>query len=520
MIVTGARIYTLDSARPIVTSLAVRDGRIVYTGDDASAYSGPQTRRVEARGAAIIPGFIDSHAHVEGLGDQLETIDLRNVRSVVEVAALVRKAAAALPKGTWIRGRSWDQTNWGGRFPSAADLDAAAPENPVYLVRVDGHAAWVNTRALQVARVSASTADPHGGKIHRDAAGRPTGILIDNAQGLIAKHIPTPTLSETRRRLEAATRECARLGITTVHDAGVGEQTLTAYRDLIEKNALPVRVYAMIGGPGELWDRYRKRGPEVGERLVVRSIKLMADGALGSRGAAMLAPYADDPGNTGLLMVSRAEIEKIAREAVAAGFQVNTHAIGDRANRTVLQAYAAALGGKNDRRFRIEHAQVVAPEDFDLFAKYSVVPAMQATHATSDMRWAQTRLGDRVAGAYAWRRFLSLGLPVPNGSDFPVEEPNPIEGFYAAVSRQDRNGNPEGGWMPDQRMTREEALESWTLDGAYAAFEERWKGRLAPGQAADFVMLSADIMRVPVPEIRRARVLMTVVAGEVVYSGE
>jgi predicted amidohydrolase YtcJ len=295
MIVTGARIYTLNSARPIVTSLAVRDGRIVYTGDDASAYSGPQTRRVEARGAAIIPGFIDSHAHVEGLGDQLETIDLRNVRSVVEVAALVRKAAAALPKGTWIRGRSWDQTNWGGRFPSAADLDAAAPENPVYLVRVDGHAAWVNTRALQVARVSASTADPHGGKIHRDAAGRPTGILIDNAQGLIAKHIPTPTLSETRRRLEAATRECARLGITTVHDAGVGEQTLTAYRDLIEKNALPVRVYAMIGGPGELWDRYRKRGPEVGERLVVRSIKLIADGALGSRGAAMLPLVSPSP---------------------------------------------------------------------------------------------------------------------------------------------------------------------------------------------------------------------------------
>jgi hypothetical protein len=245
----------------------------------------------------------------------------------------------------------------------------------------------------------------------------------------------------------------------------------------------------------------------------------MADGALGSRGAALLEPYSDDPGNTGLMMLKKEDIERVARDAVAHGFQVNTHAIGDRANRTVLEAYGAALCGRNDRRFRIEHAQVVAPQDFALFARYSIIASMQATHATSDMRWAPVRLGpDRVRGAYAWRRFLTLGVPVPNGSDFPVEDPNPLWGFYAAITRQDREGNPPNGWFPDQRMTREEALRSWTLEGAYAAFEENAKGSLAPGKLADFVMLSADIMQIPVNEILKTRVTMTVVGGKTVFS--
>lgn len=521
MVIAGARIYTGQPGVAPVAALAVRDGRIVYAGPDASPYIGPKTRRVDARGAAIIPGFIDSHGHVESLGDQLETLDLRNVRSVAAVAGLVRNAAAAAPKGTWIRGRAWDQTNWGGKFPNADDLAQAAPENPVYLERVDGHAAWVNRKALELAGISAATPDPHGGKIHRDDSGYPTGILIDHAQGLVARKIPPPGFEVIRRRLLQAARECVRLGITSVHDAGVGEQTIAAYRDLIAKRELPIRVYAMIGGQGKLWDDCRKRGPEIGDRLTVRSIKLMADGALGSRGAALLAPYSDDPGNAGLLMLSGDEIERIARQALAAGFQVNTHAIGDRANRTVLEAYAAALGGKNDNRFRVEHAQVVAPEDFELFAKYNVIASMQATHATSDMRWAEQRLGPkRVKGAYAWRKFLSLGVPVPNGSDFPVEEPNPIDGFYAAVSRQDRAGNPPGGWMPDQRMTRAEALRSWTAAGAYAAFEEDRKGTLVPGMLADFVMLSADIMTIPLAEIPNTRVTMTVVGGEVVYQAK
>lgn len=519
LVITGAQIYTVDSRKPLVSAMAVKGSRIVYTGNDASKYLGAGVRHIDARGAAIVPGLIDSHVHMESLGDELETFDLRRVRSVEEVCEIVRKAAAERKPGEWIRGRGWDQTNWGGEFPSAEDLTRAAPGHPVFLARVDGHAAWVNRRALDIAGITAKTPDPPGGRILRTAAGAPTGILIDSASNLVASKIPPATPEETRRRIARAARECARLGLTTVHDAGVTAQALAAYRELISRGELPVRVYAMIGGPGPLWREYLKRGPEIGDRLTVRSIKLMADGALGSRGAALLAPYSDEPGNTGLLMLTREQVERVAREAAARGFQVNTHAIGDRANRVVLEAYGAVLGGKNGRRFRIEHAQVVAPEDFELFAKYAVTPSMQPAHATSDMRWAQQRLGGaRVKGAFAWRRFLSLRLEIPSGSDFPVEEPNPLLGFYAAVARQDREGNPFGGWFPDQRMTREEALRSWTLSGAWAAFEENEKGSLEPGKLADFVMLSADIMRIPPPEILRARVTMTVLGGEIVYS--
>jgi len=519
MVITGARIYTLDERRPAATALAANNGRIVYVGDDAGAPIGAGTRHVDAHGATIVPGLIDSHVHMQALGDEIETFDLRNAKSVAEVAAVVKSEAARRKPGEWIRGRGWDQTNWGGRFPSADDLAAAAPSNPVYLSRVDGHAVWVNRQALALAGITAQTPDPPGGRIVRTALGEPSGVLIDRAMSLVGARIPPPTPAEIRRRVARAARECARWGLTTVHDAGITPDELGAYRDLIAHGELPVRVYAMIGGVGDLWRQYLQRGPEIGDRLTVRAIKLIADGALGSRGAALIEPYADDPGNTGLMMLTRDEIEKVAREAKARGFQVATHAIGDRANRTVLEAYGAALGGANGLRFRIEHAQVVAPADFELFRKFSIVASVQATHATSDMRWAEARLGpDRVKGAYAWRRFLELGVAVANGSDFPVESPNPLLGFYAAVTRQDRNGEPAAGWFPEQRMTREEALRSWTLGGAYAAFEEGSKGSLAVGKLADFVMLSADIMSVPLRQILSTHVTMTVVGGEVVYS--
>ncbi len=517
--ITGARIYTVNPAQKVASAIAIKDGRILAVGQDVSRHIGEKTRRVEARGATIIPGLIDSHVHMEGLGDQLEVINLRYVRTVAAVADLVRREAARRPAGEWIRGRAWDQTHWGGQFPTARDLAAAAPDHPVYLTRVDGHAGWVNPRALELAGVTAATQDPPGGKIIRDASGAPTGVLIDRAQGLVRGKIPAASQEVTRRRLAAAARECARLGLTTVHDAGVGAPGLAAYRELIARGELPVRVYVMIGGAGALWRDFLVRGPEIGDRLTLRSVKLMADGALGSRGAALLEPYSDDPGNTGLLMTTREDIERVGRQALERGFQVNTHAIGDRANRVTLEAYGATLGGRNDRRWRIEHSQVIAPPDFDLFAKYSVIAAMQATHATSDMRWAEARLGqERARGAYAWRRFLSLGVPVANGSDFPVEEPNPLWGFYAAVTRQDRDGNPKNGWQPDQRMTREEALKSWTLAGAYAAFEEGKKGSLEPGKLADLVMLSADIMTIPPAEILKTRVKMTILGGQIVYS--
>ena len=518
LLVENATIYTVNKAQPSVRALAVKDGRILASGDDVSGYAGPSTRRLDLRGATVVPGLIDSHAHLEGLGSLLESADLRHVRTVAEVADYVRKQAAQRKPGEWIVGRNWDQTNWGGRFPSARDLDSAAPANPVFLSRVDGHAGWANSAALKLAGVTPRTQDPSGGRIIKDAEGQPTGIFVDKAMSLIGSKIPRATAEQIQRRLELAAKECARLGLTTVHDAGVSQLDLEAYRRLIAGQSMPIRIYAMIGGTGPLWREYLRRGPEIGEQLTVRSIKLYADGALGSRGAALWQSYSDDPGNTGLMMTSKDEIEKVAREAAAHGFQVCTHAIGDRANRIVLDGYAAALGGPNDKRFRIEHAQVISLPDFQLFKDFSILPSMQATHATSDMRWIDKRIGpDRVAGAYAWQRFLKLGIPVANGSDFPVEEPNPMLGLYAAITRQDLEGNPPGGWTPSQRMTRTEALESWTLSGAYAAFEETIKGSLEPGKLADFLVLDRDIMTVPELQIPGTRVLKTFLGGRLVH---
>ena len=518
--ITGARVYTAEKDNPIAAAMAVKDGKILAVGGRIDPYIGPSTRVIQAGGATVVPGFIDSHGHMEALGDSLETLDLRGTKSEQDIVAIIQKAVREHKPGEWVRGHAWDQNNWPGKqFPTADSISAVSPENPVYLSRVDGHAGWANRRAMEIAGVTPATPDPAGGKIIRDAKGVPTGVFLDRAQGLLSGKIPPPSPAQIRERLKRAGLECARLGITTVHDAGISAPVLEQYRALIKDHQLPVRVYAMIGGDGALWQEYLKRGPEIGEQLTVRSIKLVADGALGSRGAALKQPYSDDPGNSGLLILSEQDIERVAREAAAHGFQVNTHAIGDRANRAVLDAYAAALGGANDKRFRIEHAQVVALDDITLFQKYSIIASMQATHATSDMPWAPARLGpERVKGAYAWRRFLSLGVHLPNGSDFPVENPNSLWGFYAAITRQDREGNPPDGWLPDQRMTRDEALRSWTLEGAYAAFEEKIKGSLAPGKAADFVVLSGDIMHDAPAEILRTSVKMTVVGGEVVYS--
>ncbi len=517
LVLRNAKIYTGDPGRPNASVLAVRGGRIVFVGEE---YDGAAAKTIDAKGAAVIPGLIDSHVHMEALGDSLENLDLRGVTSEAAAAEMVRKAAAGHKPGEWIRGRAWDQNLWPGKqFPGKDSLTKAAPNNPVALSRVDGHATWANQRALDLADINASTQDPSGGKIIRNAAGQPAGVLVDRAQGLLTAKVPAPSADEVRRRIQRAAKECARVGLTSIHDAGITTGDLAAYRALLAAGELPVRVNAMIGGTGALWEELKKRGPEIGDMLTVRSIKMYADGALGSRGAALLAPYSDDPGNTGLLITDEATLRQVALDAVRTGFQVCTHAIGDRANHITLNAYATALKGPNDKRFRIEHAQVVAPEDFARFKEYSLIASMQPTHATSDMGWAQTRLGpERIKGAYAWQTFLKLGVRVASGSDFPVENPNPIWGFYSAVTRQDHEGEPEGGWFPDQRMTREEALRSWTDTGAYADFEETTKGSLAPGKVADFLILSADIMKIPAIEIWRTRVTTTVLAGRVVYS--
>ncbi|HYI95596.1 MAG TPA: amidohydrolase [Bryobacteraceae bacterium] len=511
LIVDNVRVHTGNPKQPRATAIAVRGTRFLYVGDDPSRHVGSSTRRINANNGVLIAGFIDSHGHMAGLGDLLESLNFRGVKSTAAVAEMVRGAAQTRPKGEWIKGRAWDQTEWGGAFPTAEILDKAAPDHPIYLSRVDGHAAWVNTRALERADIQRQTPDPAGGKIYRDGSGKATGILIDRAQGLVASKIRARTPEQIERAISLAAQECVRFGITSVHDAGIGSGELAAYRSLILKGKLPVRVYAMIGGAGNLWNEYLKKGPELSEKLTVRSVKLVSDGAMGSRGAAFLQPYADDAKNSGLLILSGAEIEKIARQAIERGFQVNTHAIGDRANRTVLEAYKAVLGGKNDRRFRIEHAQVVDPSDIKLFAENSIIASIQSTHATSDMRWAESRLGKaRLAGAWLAQTFLAAGVPIANGSDFPVEETNPLLGFYAAVTRQDASGNPPGGFLPKEKLTRDQALRSWTLGGAYAAFEEAEKGSIEVGKLADFVILSEDLTRT-------AEVRLTVVGGEIVY---
>ncbi|MDQ6700616.1 MAG: amidohydrolase [Acidobacteriota bacterium] len=515
--IANAHIYTVDPERASASAIALKDGKILALGDDISRHIGPQTKLVDARGATILPGLIDSHVHMRNLGDSLETLNLRGAASEAEIIERVRRAVHEHKPGDWIRGRAWDQNLWPDKqFPTAQGLSQAAPNNPVFLTRVDGHAAWVNQKALDLADINGSTPDPHGGKILRTSSGKPTGVLIDGAQALAASKIPNPTPEDNERRIARAAEECVRLGLTTVHDAGVDAADIAAYRALISKHQLPVRVYAMLSRSA--WNASPTLTPELGDWLTIRAVKLVADGALGSRGAALLQPYSDDPANSGLLILDEAAIRQVALDAVKRGFQVNTHAIGDRANRIVLNAYASALKGRNDKRFRVEHAQIVAPEDFARFRDYSVIASMQATHATSDMPWVESRLGaERLKGAYAWQTFLKLGVHVPNGSDFPVENPNPLWGIYSAVTRQDHEGKPPGGWFPDQRMTREQALKSWTIEGAYAAFQERTRGSLSPGKLADLVMLSGDIMQMPAAEIWKTRVTMTVVNGAIVY---
>ena len=526
LVVTNGRIYTVDAARPVVDAMAIRGGRVVFVGDraGAKALTGAQTQVLDLDGQTVIPGMTDAHAHVLGLGQALRNVDLVGTASYEAVIARVAARAKETPKGEWIIGRGWDQNDWGDtRWPSHEALSRAVPDHPVYLERVDGHAALANAMAMQRAGLTRASKDPSGGQIVRDARGEPMGVLVDNAQGLVERSIPAATRAQTKAMIAAAITEMHRWGLTGVHDAGASAQTLELYEELGREGALDLRLYAMISDHAPTLEAWFRRGPQSGlfdGRLWVRSIKLYQDGALGSRGAALLEPYSDDAATSGLLVSAPAHIREVADRALVAGFQVNTHAIGDRGNRLVLDAYQAALAARPtaDHRFRVEHAQILHSDDIPRFAALGVIPSMQASHQTSDMYWAGNRLGEtRLRGAYAWRSLLETGTIIPNGSDFPVEYVDPLISFKASVSRQDAKGWPVGGWFPEQRMTREEALKSMTIWPAYAAFQEAELGSLTPGKHADFVVLDQDLLRIPDAMLAQVRVRSTWFAGRKVY---
>jgi hypothetical protein len=507
-------------------ALAVRGSRLVFVGsaNEAQVFRGPATRIVDAHGSTIIPGMVDAHAHLLDAGLTLRQVDLSGAATFEDVVARVAERARGTPPGTWIRGWGWDQNRWPGqRFPTHDALSAAVPGHPVLLDRVDGHAMLANARAMQLAGITRDTRDPAGGRVLRDAAGNPTGVFVDNAEALIARAVPAPTDAELEGAILAGVAELNRWGLTGVHDPGERRPAITVFERLARDGRLTLRDYLMISDDSATEAEYFAKGPQSAlydGHLWIRAVKLYADGALGSRGAALLSPYSDDPGNTGLLVSTPEHLRDVSIRALKAGFQVATHAIGDRGNRVALDAYEAALRAvpTADHRFRIEHAQILNWLDIPRFAQLGVIPSMQAVHATSDMYWAADRLGpSRILGAYAWRSLLNTGVIIPNGSDMPVERVNPLYSFHAAVTRQDERDWPAGGWHPEQCMTRDEALRSMTLWPAYAGFQEHDLGTLTAGKYADFVVLDRDIMTVPASEILRTRVLATYVGGTAVF---
>ena len=528
-VLSAARIHTMDATRPQATAMAYdADGRILALGaTDELVRRYPQATRLDAGNATVVPGLIDAHAHVSGLGLTHLSADLVGTASKDEVLQRLRAFAATLPPGAWLIGRGWDQNDWPQKaFPAAADLDAAFPERPVWLERIDGHAGWANSAAMRaVQRDLSGDWQPDGGHIQRDAGGRATGIFVDAAMALVEGARPPLDEATAERALVLGMRDAVEHGLTGVHDAGISLAELQRYQRLADRGELPLRITAMAAGDGTALDSLCRDGRyrHASGRLQMRTVKLYADGALGSRGAALLADYSDDPGNRGLLLTAPAELRRIVAKARGCGVQVATHAIGDRGNHEVLEAYAQALGDAiaSDHRWRIEHAQVLAPQDLARLASMHVIASMQPTHATSDMPWAEERVGPkRIIGAYAWRQLRDSGARLALGSDFPVESVDPRLGLYAAVARADAAGNPAGGWMPQEKLTAFEALRGFTLDAAYAGFAEAEVGSLAPGKRADFLLLKEDPLAVPPECLRTLTVQATYVDGKPVYEAQ
>lgn len=531
---TGANAYTMDATATRATNFVTADGTFRRINDFPAPEpiaENPQTASViDLGGATVLPGLIDAHGHIAGLGAfELGVIDLSSATSEENMVAMVAARARITPEGQWIIGGRWDHESWPERqLPTRAMLSEAVPNNPVYLTRVDGHAGLANAAAMKLAGVHANTQSPPGGEIIRDFTGTPTGVFVDNAESLITRAINAPTPG-TEDLILAAQKKLLSLGITSVHDMGISLADAEVYKKLDREGKLKLRVYGVLSHAAAR--EYLPEGEQYkGDRFTLRAIKLYADGAMGSRGAWLKEPYQDNPANddgtprVGLAVTPMTEIERIARLAHEHGWQVCTHAIGDRANTEVLESYARVMTTGVDPidapppRHRIEHAQLLDLDDLHLFVDHGIIASMQPRHCATDQRWVVDRVGpERANGAYPWASLLRHGVRIAAGSDFPVEPPNPMLGFHAAVTRQQPDGSPPGGWYPAERMTREEALRAFTLHAAYAEFAEDTRGSITPGKRADFVVLDTDIMTCDTADILKARVLMTVIDGEIVY---
>jgi predicted amidohydrolase YtcJ len=525
----GIVYVAAGAAKPLRASILVGEGRVLFVGDPARARTkAGNARAIDLKGAFVFPGWADAHLHMLGLGKARAIANLRGLPGAEAAARAMQTAAGELPPGAWAEGRGWDQNLWPGRaFPDARVLDALLPRRPAVARRVDGHAIWVNQAALDAAGIGAATRDPEGGRILRRPDGSASGVLVDNAMSLVVKVMPAPSGADLERWLLSGAQACARVGLTEIQDAsGYDADAIAALERLASAGRLPIRVYATVSPAPEALQASFAKGARVGggaDFLTVRAIKAYADGALGSRGAALLSDYSDEPGKQGLLVTRPERLSEVALEARRNGWQLWVHAIGDRGNRIALDAFGAAAAAVAEApaggsRPRVEHAQVIAPEDFPRFARLSVIASVQPTHATSDMGWAEARIGpSRIGGAYAWRRLETAGARLAGGSDAPVESENPLLGFYAAVTRQDLDGNPPGGWRPGETLSRSEALALFTESAAFAAFEETWRGRIAPGYAADLTILAEDPMAAPVERIPRISVVMTIVGGRIAH---
>ena len=517
--------YSFDNNRQLqqFQTFVFDNGRVLATGDSTIEDNYPDANVIDGEGLTLLPGITDAHGHVSSLGYALLQIDLRGATSARQVSSLIAKYAKEKPFLNWIQGRGWNQVLWPGQqYPTAQILDELISDRPVWLERIDGHAGWANSKALALAGINANTISPPGGEIIRDRTGNPTGILIDNAMALVNQVIPPPTDEEMAAALVAATSHLLRLGITSVHDAGVSAREHDYYRQLANNGNLDVRLYSMISSTDPELGRILSAGPSNDplDLYSARSVKVYTDGALGSRGAALLEPYSDRVGHSGLLLTSKGQLRAIFSQSIQAGFQVAIHAIGDKGNRIGLDEVEHAyttIGGR-ELRHRIEHSQVVALEDIPRFKSLDVIPSMQPTHATSDMNMAEDRLGSkRLKGAYAWRSFLDQGSVLVSGSDFPIELANPFHGIHAAVTRQNQVDEPDGGWISEQAMTTEEAVRSFTIDAAWAAHQEMVLGGLTEGKWADFILVDQDLFAIPANELWKTTVVETWLAGKLVY---